>query len=104
MSKLSSDKPPRLAIALDPDRLALLAGAVVALLVMIVSAFVRHADLPTALLRAGIAMVVCYAATFILVAIVKRVTLTEVAIRREAERRRILERKQESEEKPGGTE
>jgi predicted branched-subunit amino acid permease len=104
MSKWASDKQPRLAVALDPDRLGLLAAAVAALLVLIVSLFVRHADLPTALIRAGIVLVVSYVAIFILVLIVKRVTLTEVAIHKEEEQRKALERKKESEKDSGGTE
>lgn len=104
MSKLAPEKQPRLAIALDPDRLGLLAGAVAATIVLAVSLFYRNADLPTALLRSGIVLLVSYVATFILVSVVKRVMLTEIAIKKEEERQRALERISESEEKSGGTE
>jgi TRAP-type mannitol/chloroaromatic compound transport system permease large subunit len=104
MSKWAPEKQPRLAIALDPDRLALLAGSVVALIVFAVSVFIRNADLSAAALRAGIVLVVVYAATFILVLVVKRVTLTEIALRKEEERQRARQQAQESEGKSGGSE
>ncbi|MDX9971549.1 MAG: hypothetical protein RBU21_01025 [FCB group bacterium] len=104
MSKVAPEKQPRLAIALDPDRLGLLAGAVAATVVLAVSLFYRNADLPTALLRSAIVLLVSYVATFILVSVIKRVMLTEIAIKKEEERQRALERSKKSEEKPGGTE
>jgi len=88
MARTASDKSSRLAIALDPDRLGLLAGAAAATLVLGIGLFYRHADLLSALLRAGLVFVVSYAAAFVLVLVVKRVALTEVALRKEEERQK----------------
>jgi len=90
-----------MAIALDPDRLGLLAGAAAGTVVLVVSLFYRDMDLPSAAVRAGLTCVVGYAAAFILVTIVKRVALSELAEHQEEERERSQDRTN-SDETPGG--
>ncbi len=98
----------RWAIALDPDRLGLVAGSLCAAGVLAASLFWRHAEVSEAVVRAGIVLVVAYTATFLLVLVIQRVTFAEVARQRQAEREqeqeRVLRQKADSDASSGGIE
>lgn len=95
----------RRAIALDPDRLGLAIGGLSACVVLVVTLWFRHVGLLESAVRVGVVFVVSYAVAFVLVVIIKRITLTEIAKQREAERERIMNlNKQEGESRQGGSE
>lgn len=95
----------RRAIALDPDRLGLAVGGLASCAVLVVTLWFRHVGPLESVVRAGVVFVVSYAVTFVLAVIIKRITLTEIAKQREAERERIMNLyKKEGETRQGGSE
>ena len=76
-------------IALDGGKLGHIAGAVVALTVMVLSMYLSNADALTTFKRAGWAFVVGYGATFFLVRVILRITLSQLL----EDRRAALEEK-----------
>jgi hypothetical protein len=73
-------KKPRRIVALNGDKLGLVAGSVVATVVMAQCFFVQHVDGPTAALRVGWAFVIAYGAAFFLVRVILRTTIFEFVI------------------------
>ena len=65
-------------IALDGGKLGHIAGAIVALTVMILSMYLSNTDALTTFKRAGWAFVVGYGATFFLVRVILRITLRQL--------------------------
>ena len=100
--KAQASAKRRRAIALDPDRLGMVAGGLTACIVLLITLMLRQVDVFEAIVRAGVVVVVSYAVIFILVLAIKRITLTEIARQREAERERVLKMNQQDIEKRQG--
>jgi hypothetical protein len=75
---LDNPKKVKRIIALDRHRLGLIGGTVGALLVLVVSFWISEADILVAIIRAGWAFILCYAATVFLVYRILHTTLTEM--------------------------
>jgi uncharacterized membrane protein len=91
-------------LALDPDRLGMLGGALLASTVLTVGLFVRGAEITESVIRAGVVFAVGYAAVFVLVYVIRRIVDAETARIREAERQANASKNKESEATRGGTE
>ena len=76
-------------IALDGGKLGHIAGAIVALTVMLLAMYLSQADALTTFTRAGWGFVVGYGATFFLVRVILRITLRQLL----EDRRHALEEK-----------
>ena len=103
MQKARPGKKNRPVLALDADRLGLIAAVVVATVVMAIGFFVRQAGTFEVIWRAGLAFVGTYAATFCLVRIILRCVLTEFAEQKQTRRRERAERLRERQRGRGET-
>ena len=78
------DKKARMVLALDSDKLAWVAGALMGTIVRALNLFVVQADAFEIIFRVGLAFGVTYAATFLFVRIFLRVVLFElIAMKRQ---------------------
>lgn len=106
-AKKPAKKKSHLTVGLDAERLGLLAGAVVATLLMPWLFFYMKIDVTEALIRAGVVFVVTYASVYCVVRVVLRATLIEVVGHKKTHSSAAKETSEESalpssEERPGG--